>query len=110
MRMEFCKKIKIGPVRVYVTTYPMRKRSPSEERWRNRHGFRLRAQAKLVKRQGCCCARCGIKLRMDGDGEIHHVIPVHERPDLAFDLGNLQLLCHDCHIQAHREWDAINDI
>lgn len=29
--------------------------------------------------------------------ESHHIIPVAERPDLAFDLTNLAPLCHRCH-------------
>lgn len=109
MRMEFCKSIKIGPVRVYVTTYRMKKRSASEERWRNKHGKRQRAQFRLWKKQGGRCAVCGRQLLLDGDAEIHHIIPVSERPDLMGDLGNMELLCHDCHVQVHQEWYAVND-
>lgn len=109
-RMEFCKSIKIGPVRVYVTTFRMKKRRPSEERWRNKSRFRHEAQVRLWKRQKGVCAICGRQLLLDGDAEIHHVIPMSERPDLVRSLGNMQLLCHDCHVRVHREYEARNDL
>ena len=34
-RMEFCKSIKIGPVRVYVTTYRMKRRNKRDDLYRN---------------------------------------------------------------------------
>jgi 5-methylcytosine-specific restriction endonuclease McrA len=44
------------------------------------------------------CARCG----KPGE-EVHHVIPRAHRPDLMFDLGNLQTLCKECHMNVHGE-------
>lgn len=33
--------------------------------------------------------------------EIHHVIPKHENPDLAFDIDNVVALCNECHKIRH---------
>jgi len=51
----------------------------------------LRLAAK--RRDGWCCVQCGSRYRL----EVDHVEPVRDRPDLAFDLGNLQTLCGPCH-------------
>ena len=40
------------------------------------------------------CETCGDLLSRK---EVHHKIPRLERPDLAFDRGNLQVLCKSCH-------------
>jgi len=42
------------------------------------------------------CNRCG----MPGD-EVHHVIPRAQRPDLMYDLPNLETLCRACHLAHH---------
>jgi 5-methylcytosine-specific restriction endonuclease McrA len=44
------------------------------------------------------CARCG----MPGE-EVHHVIARAQRPDLMYDLNNLQTLCKKCHLGVHGE-------
>lgn len=51
----------------------------------------LRLQAK--RRDGFRCVECGAVGRL----EIDHKIAVRKRPDLAFDLSNLQTLCASCH-------------
>ena len=41
--------------------------------------------------------------------EIHHITPIDtgandtERTRLAYNTGNLQTLCHACHVQAHKD-------
>lgn len=102
--MKVFKSFRLFGLYFYVSSVCMKKRSPSEERWRNHRAFRQRAQLTLVRRQEGCCAKCGRKLFGDnGFGEMHHVLPVSERPDLALDLDNLVLLCHDCHVELHRK-------
>jgi 5-methylcytosine-specific restriction endonuclease McrA len=32
----------------------------------------------------------------------HHIVPLIERPDLAYDLGNLAPLCTACHARVER--------
>ena len=50
---------------------------------------RLRLQV-LVKHPLCeCCGR--------PSSQVHHVESIEERPDLAFDEGNLMSLCAACH-------------
>ena len=44
------------------------------------------------------CAHCGIKaMLLRVRLEVHHVIPVHVRPDLAAESTNLVTLCAACH-------------
>ena len=49
-------------------------------------------------RDGWRCTKCG----RPGVLEVHHVVPVHERPDLAYSLDNVRTLCRRCHIETHR--------
>lgn len=51
----------------------------------------LRTAAK--RRDGWKCVKCGSRYRL----EVDHIKPVRDRPDLAFDLDNLQVLCGGCH-------------
>lgn len=52
----------------------------------------------VFERQGFRCADCGAENK---PLEIHHVIPRHENPDLAFDIDNVVALCKDCHKIRH---------
>lgn len=52
----------------------------------------LRLQAK--RRDGFKCTECGSKLSL----EVHHVKPVEQYPELAFDLANLTTMCAACHL------------
>lgn len=51
----------------------------------------LRLAAK--RRDGFKCVKCGAIGRLECD----HILPVRDRPDLAFELTNLQTLCIRCH-------------
>ena len=52
------------------------------------------------------CAAAGI---ITPGTEIHHIKPIDtgandtERARLAYNTGNLQTLCHACHVQAHKD-------
>ena len=37
--------------------------------------------------------------------EVHHIIPIEERPDLAFVEDNLMSVCREC----HEEMEAANE-
>jgi 5-methylcytosine-specific restriction endonuclease McrA len=56
----------------------------------------LRLQA--LRRDGWQCVQCESRLRL----EIDHIEPVRARPDLAFELANLQTLCGPCHTRKTR--------
>lgn len=62
-------------------------------RWalKDRRWPALRLQA--LRRDGWQCVECGSRVRL----EVDHVLPVRDRPDLAFTLDNLQVLCSRCH-------------
>lgn len=51
----------------------------------------VRLQAK--RRDNWMCVQCGSRYRL----EVDHIEPVRLRPDLAFELANLQTLCGPCH-------------
>lgn len=67
----------------------------------------VRAQA--LQRDGGLCRDCVDRVKAGRGGKVrratlvHHVIPVEERPDLAYDLDNLRSLCDICHNQRHPE-------
>jgi 5-methylcytosine-specific restriction protein A len=48
------------------------------------------------------CTHCGADLTYGGKlAHVHHVIPVKDAPELAFDLFNVEPLCTHCHNKAH---------
>lgn len=61
------------------------------ERWK---AVRLAAK----RRDGWACVSCGHRHRL----EVDHIEPVKKRPDLAFELDNLQTLCAKCHASKTR--------
>ena len=56
----------------------------------------LRMQA--LDRDNWACVQCGTHKRLECD----HVLPVRDRPDLAYSLTNLQILCGACHARKTR--------
>ena len=56
------------------------------KRWRA-----LRLQ--VLRRDGWQCVQCKARGRL----EVDHIEPVRKRPDLAYEMGNLQTLCARCH-------------
>ncbi|MEC3861191.1 HNH endonuclease signature motif containing protein [Mesobacterium sp. TK19101] len=56
----------------------------------------LRLQA--LDRDGWQCVKCGTRRRLECD----HILPVRDRPDLAYALSNLQILCGRCHARKTR--------
>lgn len=106
--MEIFKSYHLFGLHFYISSRKMsRKTNCTEIINKNRRKLRI-IKRKLYKESGGCCQECGAEFEMSGL-EIHHIIPVIERPDLMGDLGNMELLCHDCHVQVHQEWYAVND-
>ena len=56
----------------------------------------LRMQA--LERDDWKCVQCGARRRLECD----HIEPVRDRPDLAYSLANLQILCGRCHARKTR--------
>ena len=56
----------------------------------------LRMQA--LDRDGWQCVQCGERRRLECD----HGLPVRDRPDLAYSLSNIQVLCGRCHARKTR--------
>ena len=56
----------------------------------------LRMQA--LDRDKWQCVQCGARRRLECD----HIEPVRDRPDLAYSLSNLQILCGRCHARKTR--------
>ena len=50
-------------------------------------------RALILARDGNRCAECGARHRL----EIHHVRSVYSAPQLAYEPGNLMVLCGPCH-------------
>lgn len=59
--------------------------------YRDKRWSALRFKAK--RRDGFACVKCGARGRL----EVDHIKPVRDRPELAFEISNLQSLCGQCH-------------
>jgi 5-methylcytosine-specific restriction endonuclease McrA len=70
---------------------------PSRYANRDRRWPALRLQA--LRRDDFKCVKCGTRGRL----EVDHIQPVAERPDLAFELSNVQSLCPWCHVVKTRK-------
>ena len=46
------------------------------------------------------CENCGVENLVEAK-DVHHILPLRERPDLAFEPSNLKALCEPCHVAAH---------
>lgn len=51
-----------------------------------------------LRRDDFACVQCGTR----GPLEVDHIKPVRDRPDLSFELDNLQSLCGSCHSKKTR--------
>lgn len=100
--MEIYKYFRIGPIRIYISTRRMARVSGSENR-RQRYKQRLgKLKRTMYLELGGCCQDCGCKFKRKRL-ELHHIVPVSERPDLIASRDNLRLLCRDCHMKYHRK-------
>lgn len=64
--------------------------------YKTRRWAAVRKAAK--RRDGWKCVECGARGRL----EVDHVKPIRDRPDLAYDLNNVQVLCVPCHARKTR--------
>ena len=91
------------------------KRKPRKKRVRTRGGDvtsdaflltfewrKLRMQA--LKKYGPRCMCCGATPATGAVMNVDHIKPRKKHPDLALDINNLQILCHDCN-HGKGNWD-----
>lgn len=62
--------------------------------WRSRWQRTVR---ELLRSASSLCRRCEQNEGVD----IHHIVPVHEAPERAFEKDNITLLCPSCHLAMH---------
>lgn len=74
----------------YPTAPPRNRRTPAEQ---IRRGPRWRALSARLRKTIGACQDCGSQ----NDLTVDHVIPISDRPDLAYTLSNLRVLCRPCH-------------
>lgn len=74
------------------------------DRWRSddvakriRSTARWRKVRELKRRRDPLCEDCAERGATEPMTEVHHLVPVRERPDLAFVMTNLRSLCDPCH-------------
>lgn len=99
--MTFHKYFHIGPLRIYLTTYRMKRVMKGSERDRHLRKTLLKIKSQRYRRIGGICEHCGRPLS-EFALQIHHVIPVSEAPHLMTAPSNIQLLCPSCHTRIHQ--------
>lgn len=74
-------------------------------RWRSTW---QREQRDILKKRDPTCMVC----RERPGEEIHHIVPVYQAPDRAFDPENVGLVCDECHLLQHRKqgWQTGNPL
>ena len=100
MTMDFCKSFRIGPVNIYVTTSRMKRRNKRDDLYRNNRKKILHIKHQIWKRSGGRCEECGRELDEELL-EVHHIVPVCERPDLICSQSNIHIVCPECHNRLH---------
>jgi len=53
---------------------------------------------KVLERDNGTCQDCGGKKKV----VVHHIKPYRDYKDLRLDVNNGIILCHNCHVEAHR--------
>ena len=93
-------KIKIGSIYIYITTHRMKRRGSRDNPCRNNRDKLLRMKHNRWKENGGICEECRQKF-VEGNLEIHHIIPVCKRPELVASKHNIMIVCHRCHQHLH---------
>lgn len=106
--MTFHKQIRIGRLRIYVTTFRMKRTMKRDERDRFLKKTLQKLKHVRYRRIGGICECCGHCFN-EYDLEIHHVIPVSDAPHLSSSPSNIQLLCHECHYRHHHPGKPLSE-
>lgn len=101
------------PVRQDGPPKSIRQFAPPEKTasYRERQAFykgRLWLQTRAVKlRNNPLCEVCEQAGRIEQATQVHHVIERLSRPDLAFDMSNLESICATCHGAARAKKNGV---
>jgi 5-methylcytosine-specific restriction endonuclease McrA len=93
-------KFKIGSIYFYITRYRMKRRGRNDDVSRNHRHKLMRLKHQRYKKNGGCCELCD-KPTSEDQLEIHHILPVSERPELVASKHNIMIVCHRCHQHLH---------
>lgn len=74
---------------------------PADKHYNTRHHREW--SAKVMKRAGYLCEDCKRYGKKVPATIAHHIVPINERPDLAYVLSNGRALCDGCHNKKHPE-------
>mgnify|MGYP001169819594 CR=1 FL=1 len=58
-----------------------------------------------LKKYGAKCMCCGATPESGATMNVDHILPRKDRPDLALDINNLQVLCNQCN-HGKSNWDS----
>lgn len=78
-----------------------------KHRWVSK--FNAEILPKISEQQNNLCHTCKQHKKL----EIHHIVPVHENPDLAFEESNVIAVCNHCHKHIHHKkqgWQTGNPL
>jgi 5-methylcytosine-specific restriction protein A len=79
--------------------YSKAHRQTDEQRFYNSGPWRRCARLKLQRNPACeVCWKAGLYTRAS---HVHHIVPLTQDWDRAFDLDNMQALCKSCHSRLH---------
>lgn len=75
--------------------HPSWKDLPTEKRVYN---WLKTNRRQILEEKGAVCVECGAAQKL----HIHHIESVADRPDIAFEKSNLEVLCASCHTRHHK--------
>ena len=79
-------------------------------RWVSSFNAKIRPKiSEISEQQNNLCHTCKQPKKL----EIHHIVPVHENPDLAFEESNVIAVCNHCHKHIHHKkqgWQSGNPL
>jgi len=100
--MNIFKHFRIGGLHIYISTYSLKRRRSIDSIYRHARPELQREKHRRCSADTGYCEMCGRKF-YPRELEMHHIIPVSERPDLVTSPRNLQMLCHGCHTKVHKQ-------
>ena len=65
----------------------------------------IRKRIVILKRDNYQCRECKRYGKVTPANTVHHILPLHERPDLKLDNRNLISLCEECHEKMHNKFN-----